>query len=348
MTVASSHITSRQHAKVYLYYMKQYVEGLKQMFHKFKLHPNHHMALHLQEYLIQYGPVHSWWTFPFERLIGLIQRIPSNGKPGTYAVGSNLSPLITNRLLGEYEESISKSYSRVANFRALLQKAGCPQAIQYCRPFLEKLINPQNRGTLVTDIRHLEVAVLPDDENVEEDTTSNSFKNPGYRSSSAKQIPDDLLAILRRRLRSGHRRLKDQATFANHIVLEGLNYSTTSCHSGNANVFIREDGQSDIHAAKIAHILHFEQHSVILVRPHLPVPIMLDNPFHEYPVLQGSIWSCEVGELLPIDAGQIVCHFAELRTSWEDANIIITLALNRVSAAAAIIHSKEANKSYRP
>ena len=108
MTVASSHITSRQHAKVYLYYMKQYVEGLKQMFHKFKLHPNHHMALHLQEYLIQYGPVHSWWTFPFERLIGLIQLIPSNGKPGTYAVGSNLSPLITNRLLGEYKESISK------------------------------------------------------------------------------------------------------------------------------------------------------------------------------------------------------------------------------------------------
>ena len=27
------------------------------------------MALHLPDYLLLYGPVHSWWTFPFERLI---------------------------------------------------------------------------------------------------------------------------------------------------------------------------------------------------------------------------------------------------------------------------------------
>jgi hypothetical protein len=32
--------------------------------------------------LLQYGPVPSWWTFPFERIIGMLQRIPNNGKNG--------------------------------------------------------------------------------------------------------------------------------------------------------------------------------------------------------------------------------------------------------------------------
>ena len=51
-----------------------------------RLHPNHHLALHLHEYILQYGPIHSWWTFPYEQLIGIIQRIPNNGKQGNWGV----------------------------------------------------------------------------------------------------------------------------------------------------------------------------------------------------------------------------------------------------------------------
>jgi hypothetical protein len=40
------------------------------------------MSLHIPEFLLLFGPVHSWWTFPFERMIGSIQRMPSNGKIG--------------------------------------------------------------------------------------------------------------------------------------------------------------------------------------------------------------------------------------------------------------------------
>jgi len=91
--IACSHNTSPAHAKAYLRYMQNYIDGIKQLDPTFKFLPNHHMALHLQEYLEQYGPVHSWWTFPFERLIGIMQRIPSNGKPGEYLV-----PIVIKRL----------------------------------------------------------------------------------------------------------------------------------------------------------------------------------------------------------------------------------------------------------
>lgn len=48
------------------------------------LHPhaphrtNGHMALHVWDYLQLFGPVRSWWCFPYERLIGQLQRLPIN------------------------------------------------------------------------------------------------------------------------------------------------------------------------------------------------------------------------------------------------------------------------------
>lgn len=80
--VATSRNTSIRHADVYVEFMTEYVEGLKEHFPDFQLHPNHHFAFHLRRYLIQYGPMHEWWTFPFERIIGMLQRVSTNDKIG--------------------------------------------------------------------------------------------------------------------------------------------------------------------------------------------------------------------------------------------------------------------------
>jgi hypothetical protein len=80
--VATSESTSRAHAGRYLELTTAYLEGVKSLFPGYHIHPNHHMAMHLHEYLILYGPVHAWWTFPFERLIGMLQRSPTNGRIG--------------------------------------------------------------------------------------------------------------------------------------------------------------------------------------------------------------------------------------------------------------------------
>ena len=45
--------------------------------------PNCHMACHIYDYLKLFGPVRSWWCFPFERLIGHLQHLPINHKFGT-------------------------------------------------------------------------------------------------------------------------------------------------------------------------------------------------------------------------------------------------------------------------
>jgi hypothetical protein len=83
VTVASSHSMSPALADSYLRYMQAYLTGLK-VFPEYEFRPNHHLALHLHQYLVLFGPVHAWWTFPFERMIGMLQRIPTNGKDGIF------------------------------------------------------------------------------------------------------------------------------------------------------------------------------------------------------------------------------------------------------------------------
>ena len=82
--IASSRTTSQEKASLYLHHMQNYLKGLHELFPQYQFLPNQHMALHLAEYLKLYGPVHSWWTFPFERLIGILQRIPNNFQTGQF------------------------------------------------------------------------------------------------------------------------------------------------------------------------------------------------------------------------------------------------------------------------
>ncbi|KAF8802347.1 hypothetical protein BYT27DRAFT_7112567 [Phlegmacium glaucopus] len=134
VTIASSHSMSLALANSYLQHMQAYFTGLKTLFPEYGFHPNHHLALHLHQYLLLFGPVHAWWTFPFERMIGMLQRIPTNGK------------------IGELEETIARSFIRSANLRALVFKSECPEVIQNCQAIFHKFINPQLRDTLQTDM----------------------------------------------------------------------------------------------------------------------------------------------------------------------------------------------------
>lgn len=83
--IASSRTTSMTKADLYLEHMRSYILGIKELFPSYHFRPNHHMALHLHKYIVLFGPVHAWWTFPFERIIGMLQRIPTNDKIGRLA-----------------------------------------------------------------------------------------------------------------------------------------------------------------------------------------------------------------------------------------------------------------------
>jgi hypothetical protein len=72
-------------ASTYRDFIKDWVEGLHVLHphtEKHRHRPNVHASFHLYDFLLLFGPVASWWSFPFERLIGVLQKIKTNDKIG--------------------------------------------------------------------------------------------------------------------------------------------------------------------------------------------------------------------------------------------------------------------------
>ena len=42
--------------------------------------PSMHMICHLKECVLDYGPLHEFWLFPFERFNGSLGQLPNNNK----------------------------------------------------------------------------------------------------------------------------------------------------------------------------------------------------------------------------------------------------------------------------
>lgn len=59
-----------------------YVAQIPDLFPEASHRPNHHYAQHIPDFLTLFGPAHSWWCFPFECLIGLLQQLPHNHQLG--------------------------------------------------------------------------------------------------------------------------------------------------------------------------------------------------------------------------------------------------------------------------
>jgi hypothetical protein len=77
---ATSESTSPWHAQNYRIYLQHYLQFLVQGGWQYR--PNHHAALHVSELLTQFGPIRGWWMFPFERVIGRLQRANTNSIMG--------------------------------------------------------------------------------------------------------------------------------------------------------------------------------------------------------------------------------------------------------------------------
>jgi Transposase family tnp2 len=82
VTLACLRTMSQARATAYRNYIIFYIRELQNLHPEATRRTNQHMAMHIYDFLRLFGPVHSWWCFPFERLIGQLQRMTSNHKYG--------------------------------------------------------------------------------------------------------------------------------------------------------------------------------------------------------------------------------------------------------------------------
>ncbi|TFK45236.1 hypothetical protein OE88DRAFT_1640188 [Heliocybe sulcata] len=116
-------------------YLADYIRNLRRLHRHAQFRTNHHMALHIYDFLLLFGPVHSWWCFPFERLVGWLQRQGHNHK------------------FGELELSMIKSFIRGARLRHWLAREDCPPAIKECNAVFQEIYGQSGRPDFAEDRR---------------------------------------------------------------------------------------------------------------------------------------------------------------------------------------------------
>ncbi|KAF9521984.1 hypothetical protein CPB83DRAFT_751682, partial [Crepidotus variabilis] len=104
----------------YLEQLKCWVSSLTHLHPGINHRVNGHMAFHIYEFLRLFGPVRSWWCFPFERLIGHLQCLPHNHKHG------------------QIEATMFTLWIRAARLRMWLKRPDCPPALRECRKVFDK------------------------------------------------------------------------------------------------------------------------------------------------------------------------------------------------------------------
>jgi hypothetical protein len=83
--ISCRYTTNVDRATTYRDFIKQWVDDLYRCHPHTTSHarrPKVHAAFHIYNFLLLFGPVNSWWCFPFERLIGTLQKVNTSDHIG--------------------------------------------------------------------------------------------------------------------------------------------------------------------------------------------------------------------------------------------------------------------------
>jgi hypothetical protein len=158
---------------------------------------------------------------------------------------------LIHKFSGEYEETISRSFIRSTALKNLMLKTGTPEVIQNCEPIFRKLIDPQIRNTLITDILGFSGQTL--DSSDDEDLPPIKLKSTSYLSDSLKDCIQECLGYL-----------PTSASTLSLLTVAGITYSIASKHSGNSCILLDSPSKTVFLPARIEHIVQFVSNNNIL------------------------------------------------------------------------------------
>ena len=317
---ATSYITSVTHAVQYMTCMTAYLNVLKELYPNLAWRPNHHAALHIGHFLLLFGPMHGWWMFPFERLIGRLQKININCKRGMCASLSRA--VIADGLSGELERTMLETLCASTNLKSLLLQ-------HYETPALHKLSLLVDRAVTDRFRDPLAGVISPTSQGEMSGTPKRQRKPPHLSTGALRAFSDYYQESLGRSLP-----IPVLTSISTHSI-DGLSFSVLRELEHNSTIFFRSQHQGQCPAVIqfIITIPTDKQLDVFfIVKRYAPLrrPVAEDpDPFTLYPAFGASLWSSRIlPDLVVISSQQVVCH--AIRRRWVNG-IILFKILNRVS-----------------
>jgi hypothetical protein len=119
-----------------------------------------------------------------------------------------------------------------------------------------------------------------------------------------------------------------EAKVLSSYMLNGLTFSTFTRHRGNSFILVRRPSLPST-PARIESILQTPSNDIFFVTRFFS-KLMSDDPFEKYPVLQSSLWSPDLGQLVIVKPQDVESHFACLVFKWNGTDSLAVVSLSRV------------------
>jgi hypothetical protein len=182
----------------------------------------------------------------------------------------------------------------------------------------KRLLNPQTRDTLISDMLHFSSGM--------DDADSEPI---AWNENTSRSIPNDLHQALTASLRFDPPR---KAQFLSHLIKEGCTYAVSSKHAGNSCILVSKKMEDQPVPACIQYILELPGPEGVITcvaaQRYIHANITCD-PFLQFPILQAQMWSTQLAKLEIIPVDHIRTHFARLFMDWEDKEVTVVLSMSR-------------------
>ncbi|TFK79942.1 hypothetical protein K466DRAFT_470042, partial [Polyporus arcularius HHB13444] len=314
-------------AAAYEYHMEEYCRGIIRIY-KYILVPNHHLALHLRRLLESFGPVHGWWTFPFERYNGLLQRMKTNFKPA------------------EMPKTFMRYWYIGTALRWLMRTIPWPALDDYdimLRSF-EKAFSDTVRGTRVTDILASGGGLLePDFEYNRREETPLTAHIYGALLRLVNTGATALFQSADSPANNGRPRLHPAGQFVSFIHWKGVRFATRQKGPRDSFIIFRT-AEGATRAGQISEIFYHlrTEHGQAITEPYLIVdaysPLTpadaAHDPYRKFPELETRLYYDRFDatqHLVP--TSNIVAHFAAFKYIPDEIEetCVVARNLDRVS-----------------
>ena len=201
----------------------------------------------------------------------------------------------------------------------MLKKTGCPEVIRHSETIFSKLVEPQIRDTLTTDIRTLSVLL-------------NGEENDEIVDGLVERVSQTLPADLRSAFTLAGMDATSRGHLLPNFLINGLFYSISSKHAGNSCVMF-SSAVGQLVPARIIYIVQIMDSGTLstylAVRRHKPLDGISD-PYLHFPILRAQLWDSQLNDgmeiLIPT---QISSHFACLPIEVGQRKLIVALSLSR-------------------
>lgn len=283
-------------AEAYRGYIIAWMRDLQVLLPHASHRTNGHMALHVWDYLQLFGPVRSWWCFPYERLIGQLQRLPSNHIFGTIPTSLSMIEFLHSFHAGQQESTLLHSYIKAAKLKCWLNRPSCPPVFREVKLLFDRFVSPPINATPSDPL----------------ECRPTSLRPKGV-------IPEELFRLIK----------VQRAVLHARILHNGSTYTRDSTHVGNSLILYYPGSVKSVQPTPgiIKFIFETQQGVAFAVRCHLPLHSYPD-PFRYYPHFPAHLYSSVLSDHLEIVMPEwVVSHFARWNFS---AQHIVAVSLCRV------------------